>query len=318
MRIIVTGAGGFVGQRVVQQLKGHDIVALDADLTALSSAPNITKLRGDLRNADVIERAFSGGCDAVIHLATVPGGAAEADSALAKSVNIDATMALIGMAAKIGNCPRFVFASSIAVFGKLPVAPVVDGVPPRPIMYYGAHKLMMENWISCQSRRGVIDGISLRLPGIVARPKSSSGMKSAFLSDLFHAIRSGEDFTMPVTKEAYSWLCSVLTASKNIALAATVKTPEVLDDRTVLMPILRVNMLALEHEIKEQIGGSSSTISYLPDAALQSIFAEHPPVSTPFAEKVGFFKDSDLKTLVDTVLFENRPDNTETTRSLKT
>jgi nucleoside-diphosphate-sugar epimerase len=305
MRIVVTGAGGFVGRHVLAQLTEHDVVALDTNLEHVPNTPNITKVEGDVQDPEIREAAFRKGCDAVIHLATVPGGAAEINPDLAKSVNIDATMALIDMAAKTSDCPRFVFASSIAVFGKLPSTQVIDEAPTAPTMIYGGQKLMMEDWIATQGRRGEISGVSLRLPGIVARPKSPSGMKSAFLSDLFHALREGEDFTMPVVRDATSWICSVSIAARNLTIAASSEFAPPQECSPVLTPTLCVKMKDLEQEIRRQLGTSSSIISYSPDEALQSIFGAHPDVMTPKAQKLGFVADSDLEDLVKSVLKES-------------
>ncbi|MEP3655532.1 MAG: NAD-dependent epimerase/dehydratase family protein [Litorimonas sp.] len=298
MRIIVTGAGGFVGRHVLKELIEHDVVAIDLNLKHTPDTPNITKVEGDLRDLDVLLKAFQNGCDAVIHLATVPGGTAEIDSTLAKSVNVDATMALTDIAARTGECPHFVFASSIAVFGRLPSTPVIDDAPTHPTMLYGSHKLMMESWIATQTRRGEIQGISLRLPGIIARPKSPSGLKSAFLSDLFHVLREGKDFTIPVSRDATTWLCSVKTAAENIAFAATGMVKSNLENGPVLMPCQCVNVQELEQEIRRQLGSSPSEVRYSMDKELQSIFGEHPEVRTLKAQSMGFEADSSLKDLV--------------------
>ena len=84
MRIIITGAGGFVGRHLVAHLAGHDVVALDHVPDGIPDSPGVTAVVGDLCDPAVIASAFDGGCDAVIHLATVPGGAAEHDPALGK------------------------------------------------------------------------------------------------------------------------------------------------------------------------------------------------------------------------------------------
>ena len=301
MRIVVTGAGGFVGRHVLAELTAHDVVALDVKLEHIPDATYLTKVEGDLRSSDTLFEAFKHGCDAVIHLATVPGGAAELDPSLAKAMNVDATMALIEKASAAGDCPRFAFASSIAVFGKLPSRPIIDAAPTQPTMLYGAQKLMMENWIATQSRRGAIEGLSLRLPGIVARPKSPSGMKSAFLSDLFHALRENEDFTMPVSQDATTWLCSVQTAAKNLSTAVTRDDAFDIENGPILPPTQRVNILELEEEIRRQLG-SSSIVRHSPDEKLQSIFGEHPEIETPQARSLGFVKDTDLAALVKAAL----------------
>jgi nucleoside-diphosphate-sugar epimerase len=126
---------------------------------------------GDLGDAAVRADALSEGCDAVIHLATVPGGAAEADPAASRRINVDAMYDLLLEAAAAGSVPRFAYASSIAVFGD-PFPPQVDDATPLvPKMIYGGHKAMMEHAVAMFTARGLIEGISLRLPGILARPK---------------------------------------------------------------------------------------------------------------------------------------------------
>ena len=305
MRIVVSGAGGFVGCHVLAELAGHDVIAADLNLEQIPDASNITKVSGDLQDPDTLREMFQKGCDAVIHLATVPGGAAEANPALAKSVNIDGTMALIAKAIETSDCPRLVFASSIAVFGKLPPEPISDEVPTAPTMIYGVQKLMMEQWIATLSRRGAIKGLSLRLPGIVARPRSPSGMKSAFLSDLFHALRDNEDYTMPVSVDATSWLCSVQVAAKNIVMAALSDDCHLAESAPLLTPTLNVKMIDLENEIRRQFGSTESQITYEPDHGIQSIFGEHPDVLTPKACGLGYLSDNTLETLVKNAVSGN-------------
>ena len=133
---------------------------------------------------------------------------AEQDPALGWRVNVEGSALLLAAAERAGNRPRFIFASSIAALGTPLPGQVDDDTPLRPRMLYGAHKAMMEQWIATLTRRGSIHGISLRLPGIVARPPSPSGMKSAFLSDLFHAAAGGRALTLPVSAQATTWLMS--------------------------------------------------------------------------------------------------------------
>lgn len=287
MRIVVTGAGGFVGHALLRQLRGHDVVGLDRELHGMPG------VEGDLRDRTVLQRAFAGGCDAVVHLATIPGGAAETDPRLAREVNVDATMELIDVAANAGQRPRFVFASSIAVFGdRLPLA-VDDATPIASTMIYGAHKAMMEQWIAAQSRRGAISGLSLRLPGIVARPLAPSGMKSAFMSDLFHALRAGEPIVLPVSPAATMWLMSVERVARNLAHA--------LDDRTegvLTLPATRVTMADLTGAVAAAAGVSPNLASHSPDPAIEAGFGRQPPLSTPAAQAAGFTADPDISALV--------------------
>lgn len=293
MRIIITGAGGFVGRAMIGALnKAHDIVAIDNHLA------HIDGIEGDITDPDVIARAFAGGCDAVVHLATVPGGAAELNPALAKQVNVDATMALVEGASATGKCPKFIFASSIAVFGDSMPPYVDDDTPITPKMFYGAHKAMMEQWIATQSRRGAINGLSLRLPGIVARPRTDSGMKSAFMSDVFHALKADEAFVAPVSADAMMWLMSADCIAQNIIHALMTDATA----QAVTLPALRVRFADLVAEIARQTGNDGDRVSYAPDALLEAAFGKQPPLSTPTAERLGFRHDGSLSALVTAAL----------------
>jgi len=300
-KIIVTGASGFVGRVLVARLlaDGAQVTAIDH---AVQPRPGMEALCGDLTDAALLQRAFAGGCDAVIHLATVPGGAAEQDPVAARRTNVEATMALTEVAARSGQCPKFIFASSIAVFGApLPAEGVDDATPLAPRMLYGAHKAMIEHWLATLSRRGEIDGLSLRLPGIVARPAAASGMKSAFMSDVFHAVRAGIPFVSPVSPGATMWLLSVQGAAASLAHALQPMTP-LPATRAATLPALRVSMQALVEEIARQCGRDPGIVGYRPDVVLEAAFGNQPALSTAAADRLGFVHDGTLGDLVASAL----------------
>jgi D-erythronate 2-dehydrogenase len=235
--------------------------------------------------------------EAILHLATVPGGAAEQDPRLAWEVNVEATRALIDIAARSTPAPRFVFASSIAVFGDPLPAQIDDTTPPAPRLLYGAHKAMMETWIDNQTRRGALRGLSLRLPGIIARPRGPSGMKSAFLSELFHALQADEPVTMPVSPVATTLLMSVQRVAANLAHALSSEASGHLN-----LPALRVRMSDLVAAVAATTGASTDRVSWDPDAALEAQFGALPPLIARRAEALGFTHDGDLEGLVRSAL----------------
>ncbi|MCX7677496.1 MAG: NAD-dependent epimerase/dehydratase family protein [Alteraurantiacibacter sp.] len=303
MRVIVTGAGGFVGRHIVRLLlaRGDEVIALD---NAGEVIPAGTRaLVGDIADPALQEKAFAGGCDALIHLATVPGGAAEADPAASRRVNVDAVHDLLDRAAACRNRPRVIYASSIAVLGEhLAPAGVDDSAPVSPHLIYGGHKAMMEPLVATYSNRGAIDGASLRLPGILARPRAPSGMKSAFMSNLFHALKAGEPFTCPTTPEATIWAESVSRCAANFVHALSCDTALLPSTRAVTLPALRFSMGELAAEIARQCKTSITLVSWQPDPALQAAFGNYPPLATPAAQRAGFAADTNLASLVASAL----------------
>jgi len=302
MTVIVTGAGGFVGRQLVRRLlaRGEDVVALDTVAHGIPTGARV--VAGDLGDRSVRTEALAGGCDALVHLATVPGGAAEADPAASRRINIDAMYDLLLEASAAHAGLRVVYASSIAVFGD-PLPPLVDDATPlSPKMIYGGHKAMMEDAVAMMSNRGMIDGVTLRLPGILARPKGPSGMKSAFMSDLFHALRAGEPFVCPVSAAATIWAQSVACCAANFDHALTMDSGLLPPTRSVTLPAQRISMGDLAGEVARQCGAPVDLVRYAPDAALEAGFGMQPPLATPAAEHAGFTHDGDLATLVSNAL----------------
>ena len=302
MTILVTGAGGFVGRQLVSRLLTNGCAVTGIDTQADAIPVGARAIAGDLADPAVRAVALADGCDALVHLATVPGGAAEADPAASRRINIDAMYDLLLEASAASPGLRVVYASSIAVLGD-PLPPQVDDVTPlSPKMIYGGHKAMMEHAVAMMSNRGMIDGVTVRLPGILARPKGPSGMKSAFMSDLFHALRAGESFTCPVSQGATIWAQSLARCADNFMHALGLDSSLLPPTRAVTLPAQRIAMSDLAAEIARQCGVSPSLVTYLPDAALEAGFGAQPPLATPAAERAGFAHDGNLATLVSSAL----------------
>ena len=302
MKIIVTGAGGFVGRHLVNLLlqAGHVVVGTDSDVDAIPESARA--IAGDLGDRATRTKVLEGGCDGIVHLATLPGGAAEADHAASRRINVDAMYDLILEASVVRPGLRFVYASSIAVYGDPLPDQVDDHTPLSPKMIYGGHKAMMEDAVAMFSNRCAIDGVTLRLPGILARPRGPSGMKSAFMSNLFHALRAGEPFVCPVSASGTIWAQSLDRVAANFAHALTIDTVLLPPTRAVTLPALRVRMGDLAEEIARQCGVPASLVRYEADAGLEAGFARQPPLATRAAEGAGFAHEGELAILVESAL----------------
>ncbi|MBN27813.1 MAG: epimerase [Alteromonadaceae bacterium] len=301
--VMITGAGGFVGRHLCELLLNTtdwQLTLLDNMFTDdwLAENQRVTKIAGQLQDTSILDQVFSTVFDVIFHLASLPGGAAEQDPDLSKEVNLDATLDLFERAAAQGNCPRIVFTSTIAVLGAPMPAIVDDNCLILPAMTYGAHKAMTELALADASRRGTLDAVTVRLPGIVARPLTKNGLKSAFLSNAFHLLAAGEAFISPVSEQATMWLMSVQQCAANLAKGATLDSSNMPKSRVVTLPALRISMSELLDEIVSQCGASKQLISWKAEVELEVLFGQQPPLLTPAAEKAGFCHDDDLSTLV--------------------
>ena len=263
-------------------------------------AGDITALEEDLGDPSVLDRISEKQCDVIFHLAAVPGGAAERDYGLGWGVNFEASVALLDAISNAENPPRVVFASSIGIFGvPLPSDRIDDETLPIPTMSYGAQKLMIEILLADYTRRGLIDGLAVRLPGIIARPRQPGGHLSAYMSDILHALAAGETFTCPVSQSAASWFMSRERCIDNLIHAATLPSESIGTRRAFNLPALHLTMDQLVGGAAEHFGRSAfDRVTYQPNSALQAQFGAYPKLLTPIADGLGFRHDEDAGHLV--------------------
>lgn len=308
MKIAVIGAGGFVGQRVLRRLVAQtgvqEISALDVNAFAAPNDPRVMAHVGDLSDSSLRDRVLEG-ADAVILLAAILGGAAEANYSLARRVNVNATLDLFEHLRDRAPKTRMVFASTIAVYAKPMPDPVTDATPMGPTMVYGAQKLMMEVALSNFAAKGWLDGVSLRPAGVMARDGADAGLKSAFMSRLFWCVARGEDIVLPVAEDSRTWLTSVDAVAANFIHAAML--PQIGPDRAFTLPALSLTFGELVAALRRKFPQSPSKITFHPDPQIVGLFGSYPRLETTIADRLGFIRDADADALVANSIIKEEP-----------
>jgi len=222
MNVLITGGAGFLGTWLARELLARGTLP-DSDrreqpilrLTLLDIVPppqiddpRVRAVVGSIVDSEVVERALESDTQVIFHLASIVSGQAELDFDLGMRANFDATRLLLERARRIANTPRFLFTSSVAVFGGALPPVVQDDTAPTPQSSYGTQKLMCELLVTDYRRKGFVDGRSLRLPTICVRPGAPNKAASSFASSIIREPLAGQNAVCPVLPETLMWLMS--------------------------------------------------------------------------------------------------------------
>lgn len=309
-RVLVTGAGGFIGRGLaarlaVQRREGRidALTLVDLHFSDDAAVEGVRKIRGDLGRGEVLHEALAERPDVVFHLAGITSRQAEEDFGLGLRVNVTDTVALFEGLRAQAQCPVVVYGSSIGVHGAPLPAAIDDGTPPAPALSYGAQKRMVEILLADYSRRGWLDGRSVRLPSVVARPAQPGGALSSFASDLIREIAEGRSYECPVDASATLWLLSLPACIACLLDVAAAEAHPLPAGRAWHLPALRARVGEIADALVRRFGPEVHTrLSFRPDASLQAQFGRWPPLATPVADRLGLQHDGDLDILVERAL----------------
>jgi nucleoside-diphosphate-sugar epimerase len=211
MHILITGAAGMIGRKLIARLvkdgslNGNPIDRLTLiDVVAPEKAAGfngaVELSTGDLAAPGAAGKAIVGRPETIFHLAGVVSGEAETDFEKGYHVNLDGTRALLeAIRAASGYKPKLVFTSSIAVYGApFPPAGIPDDFHLTPLTSYGTQKAISELLLADYTRRGFLDGVGIRLPTICVRPGKPNKAASGFFSGIIREPLAGLEAVLPV------------------------------------------------------------------------------------------------------------------------
>lgn len=315
MRIVITGGGGFLGVKLARallargRLTGPDgagqevsrIVLLDAGFPPQVPAdPRLETVTGDISDAATVARVITPDTASVFHLAAVVSGAAEADFDLGMRVNLEGTRLLLERLRSCAKPPRVVFSSSVAAFGGDLPPELDDSTTPNPQTSYGAQKVAGEYLISDYSRKGFIDGRSLRLPTIVVRAGAPNAAASSFASGILREPLNGAVSACPVGPETGVWVLSPRRVTEAFVHAHELPASAWGQHRVVNLPGITVTVAQMLEALARVAGAQvASRVTWAPDERIRAIVKGWPiRFRTPRALAMGFEPDADIEAVI--------------------
>ncbi|MGO1771202.1 MAG: D-erythronate dehydrogenase [Halomonas sp.] len=319
MHIAITGAAGFLGQRLVQQLiaKGELRQQAITRLTLIDQveAPQpdpgniaVNSIALDITAPGALDSVLAQRPDVIYHLAAVVSSAAEADLDLGMRVNFDATRALLeGCREQALTHTRLIMASSVAAYGgELPEV-LDDMTALHPQNSYGAQKAMCELLINDYSRRGLVDGLVLRLPTIVIRPGRPNAAASSFASSILREPLNGDEAVCPVPVELPMFVMSPGKVVDALIHGAEVPSEALGPFRAFMLPGITVTVAEMLEALREAAGEKAlARVRYEPDPRIEAIVASWPAqFATAKAQQLGFVGDDNFKQIIDAFIAES-------------
>lgn len=316
MKVLITGGAGFLGQRLVFALLKRGSLSAPSGaqeaithvtlLDALSPLhipcdPRVSFVKGDVTSAQSLVDTLDEATTSIFHLAAVVSGAAEADFDLGMRINLDATRLLLEHCRTLGHVPRVVMTSSVASFSNAESgAPISEDTAPTPMSSYGAQKVIGELLVNDYSRKGFIDGRTLRVPTVSVRPGKPNAAASSFASGIIREPLSGEDALCPVPKETRMWLMSPRLAIDNLIHGHELSKEAIGYPRTITLPGLSVSVGEMLAALAAVAGEAvANRVRLAPNEAIRRIVASWPgQIDTPRALKLGFVADTDFESVI--------------------
>jgi len=323
MRIVITGGAGFLGrklaaallargtltdalgkQRSIERITLVDVAAAPADADS-----RVRAIAGDLGDPALVDAALAGGADSVFHLAAVVSGEAETNFDLGWRVNVDATRLLLERCRALAAPPKFVFTSSCAVFGGPLPDPVRDDQALWPQSSYGNQKAIGEFLVYDFTRKGFVDGRSLRLPTISVRPGKPNKAASSFASGILREPLNGVEAICPVRRETRMWLLSPRAVIANTIIGHEARANAFAHTRSINVPGISIPVAGMIDALRRVAGDAvADRVVWRLDPAVDRIVQTWPVnFDTVFGRSLGMAADADFDGIVRQYVADELP-----------
>jgi D-erythronate 2-dehydrogenase len=313
MHILITGAEGMIGRKLVARLveAGHlngrpikalTLIDIGAPEKPRTFSGTLVAAAADISDPAAAPTLIAGKPDVIFHLAAIVSGEAELDFEKGTRINLDGSRALLEAIRQTGGGyrPRFVFTSSIAVFGAPFPETIADDFHLTPLTSYGTQKAIVELLLADYTRRGFIDGVGIRLPTISVRPGRPNKAASGFFSSIIREPLAGEEAVLPVDESVMHWHASPRSAVGFLIHAAGLPNE-------TLAPRINLTMPGVACTVAEQIAALrriagdkvAARIRRAPDPLIARIVAGWPRRFDPrHALALGFAAESSFDEII--------------------
>jgi nucleoside-diphosphate-sugar epimerase len=311
MKVLIIGGAGMIGRKLAERLArdgamgGRAIAGLTLYDVVEGAAPAGAKMpvkvsTGDLPAAGEAQRLVADKPDVIFHLAAVVSGEAEQDFDKGYRINMDGGRSLLEAIRAAGHKPRLVFASSVAVFGAPFPEAIGDEFFSTPLTSYGTQKAICELLVSDYSRKGFVDGISIRLPTICVRPGKPNKAASGFFSNIMREPMAGQEAVLPVSESVRHWHASPRAAVGFMLHAASLDLGKVGPRRALSMPGLSVTVAEQIAALRKVAGDKvAARIRREPDPFIEKIVAGWPRnFAANRARELGFKADASFEEII--------------------
>lgn len=326
-RILILGGRGMVGQKLASHLETHSLADGEAfELTLHDIAPpsetdsnagaSRRHLVGNLALAAEGAALAAERFDLIYFLASIVSGEAETDFDKGWQTNLwpmwHFLEALRAQHRATGGAyvPRVVFTSSIAVFGGPYPDKISDEFLQSPQTSYGAQKAACELMVQDFSRKGFIDGMSLRLPTICVRPGKANLAASSFFSGIIREPLNGVEAILPVDDTVRHWHASPRSAAGFLAHAAGLDTDQLEGRRALNLPGISCTVAEQIEALRDVAGNNVvALIKPQPDPAIAKIVSGWPRNFAPDrAKALGFQAETTFREIIDVYVEDDLPE----------